>query len=294
VIDLHLHSSASDGLLAPADLVRRIAAAGVSICSLTDHDTVAGLAEASAEAAACGLGFVSGIEITAMADGRDVHMLGYGFDPDSAPFEAFLCAQREERRLRIRRLLDRLAELGMPLDEARVVAAPGEAPGAKGRAVGRPHVARAMVDAGYVASVAEAFDAWLGTGRPAFVSRAGASPAEVVAIVQSAGGVAALAHPGVTKRDDVLPALVAAGIDAIEVWHSEHDAEQTQRYAEIASAHELLMTGGSDFHGDQAGRVCGLGTVGMPREAFEALMVRLGERARVNASARAVETSVRA
>jgi 3',5'-nucleoside bisphosphate phosphatase len=294
VIDLHLHSSASDGLLAPADLVRRVAAAGVSICSLTDHDTVAGLAEASAEAAACGLGFVSGIEITAMADGRDVHMLGYGFDPDSAPLEAFLCGQREERRLRIRRLLDRLADLGMPLDEARVVAAPAEASGAKGRAVGRPHVARAMVDAGYVASVAEAFDAWLGTGRPAFVSRAGASPAEVVAIVQSAGGIAALAHPGVTKRDDVLPALVAAGIDAIEVWHSEHDAGQTQRYAEIASAHRLLMTGGSDFHGDQAGRVCGLGTVGMPREAFEALMVRLGERARVNASARAVETSVRA
>jgi 3',5'-nucleoside bisphosphate phosphatase len=280
VIDLHLHSSASDGLLAPADLVRRVAAAGVTLCSLTDHDTVAGLAAAAAEAARCGLGFITGIEITAVADGRDVHVLGYGFDPASAPLEAFLCAQREERRLRVRRLLDRLGELGMPLDESRVLAAPTAACGTSTRTLGRPHVARAMVDARYVASVAEAFDSWLGSGRPAFVSRAGASPAEVVGIVQRAGGVAAMAHPGITKRDDLAPGLAAAGLDALEVWHSEHDEAQSQRYRETASALGLLMTGGSDFHGDTAGRVCGLGSVGTPRDAFDALAARLAERAR--------------
>lgn len=278
MIDLHLHSTASDGLLAPADLVRRVAAAGIRVCSLTDHDTVAGLAEAADAAARAGLTFVPGIEITAVADGRDVHMLGYGFDPASPSLDAFLCAQRDERRLRIRRLIDRLGELGMPLDESQIVPAPE--PGAKSaRALGRPHVARAMVAAGYVACVADAFEQWLGSGRPAFVSRAGASPAEVVAIVQRAGGVAAMAHPGVTKRDDLAPALAAAGLDAIEVWHSEHDETQTAAYRAMAKQHGLLMTGGSDFHGDAAGRVCGLGAVGMPREAYDRLLARLAERA---------------
>ena len=291
MIDLHLHSSASDGHLTPAALVRRVADAGVRVCSLTDHDTVAGLAEAAAEAARRGLGFVPGIEITAVADGRDVHMLGYGIDPASASLDAFLAAQREWRRQRIGRLIDRLRDLGMSLDASRVLPAPAAPGWTSTRELGRPHVARAMIEAGYVSSVTEAFDQWLGVGRPAFVDRTGASPADVIAIIQGAGGAAAMAHPGVTKRDDLAPALAAAGLDAIEVWHSDHDEAQTAKYRDVASEHALLMTGGSDFHGDAAGRVCGLGTVGMPREAFDALMARIGVRSR--ASAAAAESSGR-
>jgi predicted metal-dependent phosphoesterase TrpH len=298
VIDLHLHTSASDGLLTPLDLVARVAAAGVSTCSVTDHDTVAGLDAAATAAAAHGLRFLPGIEITAVADGRDVHMLGYGFDVASPQLATFLTAQRDERRLRVQRLLERLAVLGMPLDEAAIgegLSAPGSAPAVPSdpallrsfapalpapperpaKVWGRPHIARAMMAAGYVASVAEAFDLWLGTGRPAFVPRSGATPQAVVAIVQAAGGVAALAHPGVTKRDALIPALAAAGLDALEVWHSEHDDEATERYRLLAREHGLLMTGGSDFHGDLAGRVCRLGAVGVPVEAFEALLARL-------------------
>jgi 3',5'-nucleoside bisphosphate phosphatase len=272
VIDLHLHTSASDGLLSPGELVDRVAAAGVSTCSVTDHDTVAGLDAAAAAAAARGLRFLPGIEITAVADGRDVHMLGYGFDPASAPLASFLIAQREERRLRVQRLFGRLAALDMPVDEAQVLAA------AHGRVIGRPHVARAMIAAGYVATVTEAFERWLGSGQPAFVPRSGAAPEEVVALVQRAGGLAAMAHPGLTKRDALIPRLVAAGLDAIEVWHSEHDDRETARYRALAAEHGLLMTGGSDFHGDLADRVCRLGSVGVPDDAFDALIARLSAR----------------
>jgi 3',5'-nucleoside bisphosphate phosphatase len=207
-----------------------------------------------------------------VADGRDVHMLGYGFDPASAPLASFLIAQREERRLRVQRLFGRLAALDMPVDEAQVLAA------AHGRVIGRPHVARAMVAAGYVATVTEAFERWLGSGQPAFVPRSGAAPEEVVALVQRAGGLAAMAHPGLTKRDALIPGLVAAGLDAIEVWHSEHDDRETARYRALAAEHGLLMTGGSDFHGDLADRVCRLGAIGVPDDAFDALMARLSAR----------------
>jgi predicted metal-dependent phosphoesterase TrpH len=286
VIDLHLHSSASDGLLAPPDLIDRVAAAGICTCSVTDHDTVAGLEEAAAAAAARGLRFLSGIEITAVADGRDVHMLGYGFDPASPQLAMFLSGQRAERRQRVRRLIGRLAELGMPVDETQVVSASeDEARAHAGRVLGRPHVARAMVAAGYVASVNEAFERWLGSGRPAFVSRAGAPPAEVVAIIHHAGGLAAIAHPGLTNRDGLIPGLIDAGVDALEVWHSEHDEEHTRRYHRLALEHGLLMTGGSDYHGDVTGRVCRLGEIGVPDEAFDALVERLANRALSRAGA---------
>jgi predicted metal-dependent phosphoesterase TrpH len=277
VIDLHLHTTASDGLLSPAQLVSRVAAAGVTTCAVTDHDTVGGLDEAASAAAACGLRFVPGIEITAVDGGRDVHLLGYGIAPRSTLLETFLVVQRDERRRRVRRLLDRLAELGMPVDEGAILAcraAIGSGP-VLSRTLGRPHIARAMVDAGYVSDVNEAFDKWLGSGRPAFVPRPGASPAEVVARIHQAGGVAAMAHPAQTRRDDLIPALVDAGLDALEVWHSEHDEAAIAHYKSVAIACGLLMTGGSDFHGDMTGRPCRLGEIGVPEEAFDALLARL-------------------
>jgi predicted metal-dependent phosphoesterase TrpH len=272
VIDLHVHSTASDGTLAPDALTARLAGAGITTFSLCDHDTTAGLADAAAAAHAAGLGFLTGIEITAIEDGRDVHVLGYGIDPASAPLGAFLAEQRGHRRARIVAIEERLADLGVPvtlLPDGR-----GDGDDA-GRAIGRPVVARALVAAGHVASISEAFDRYLTPGQPAFVPRTGAPVPEVVAMIARAGGIAALAHPGQTKRDDAIERWVAAGLPAIEVWHSFHDDAAVAHYTAIAARYGLLATGGSDFHGDDTGRVYRVGEVGTPPDAFAQLTARL-------------------
>lgn len=246
MIDLHLHTSASDGLLRPADLVTRAAHAGLRVISVTDHDTTAGLDEARAEAAARGLRLIDGIEITAVDDGRDVHVLGYFIDPRHEALRSFLEAQRSDRVRRVREIADRLAELGAPIDPEPLMKRGLEA----GQSVGRPHVASALIAAGHVQTWDEAFDRYLGQGKPAFVPRRGAAPAVVVAVIRAAGGVASLAHPGLTGIDPLIPGLVEAGLGALEVRHSEHDAETEARYREMARVLGLATTGGSDFHGD--------------------------------------------
>lgn len=283
MIDLHLHTTASDGLLSPDALVERLAQAGIETCSVTDHDTVAGLAPAAAAAARHGLRLLPGIEITAVEDGGDVHMLGYGFDPASPRLAEFLHAQRADRRARAHRILEALAALGMPLDPVAVFGtspaegdaeadAEGEAEDAGGRSIGRPQIARALVAAGYVASVSDAFDVWLGRDRPAYRPRTGASAAAVIDLLHDVGGIASMAHPGVTKRDALIPALAAHGLDAIEVWHSDHDDVTTARCLAQATALGLQTTGGSDYHGDQPGRNARLGSVGVPAAAFDRLL----------------------
>jgi predicted metal-dependent phosphoesterase TrpH len=266
VIDLHLHTNASDGLLSPDALVDRLAEAGIHTFSVTDHDTVAGLARAEAAAARHGLRFVPGIEITAVEDGLDVHMLGYGFDPSSSMLLEFLQEQRAERLMRAYRIIDRLKELGITLDAEQVI---GATPPSSGKAIGRPVIARALVAKGHADSVSDAFNRFLGSGKPAFMPRTGAKAAEVVDIIARAGGVASMAHPGVTKRDGLIPQLVSRGLMAIEVWHSDHDDETTMRYLAQAEALGLHMTGGSDYHGDLPDRNARLGAIGIPQAAFE-------------------------
>ena len=272
MIDLHVHSTASDGTLAPEALASRLARDGVTTFSLCDHDTTAGIAAAAEGARAAGLGFLAGIEITAIEDGKDVHVLGYGIDPASAPLAAFLAEQRAHRRARITAIEDRLAALGVPvtLDADRRGAGDDE------RAIGRPVVARALVAAGHVASISEAFDKYLTPGQPAFVPRTGAPVPEVVAMIAQAGGIASLAHPGQTKRDDAIERWIDAGLPAIEVWHSQHDDADVARYTAIAERRGLLVTGGSDFHGDNTGRVYRVGEVGTPEAHYTALRQRLG------------------
>ena len=273
------HTNASDGLLSPDALVDRLAEAGIQTFSVTDHDTVAGLARAEAAAARHGLRFVPGIEITAVENELDVHMLGYGFDPTSRPLLEFLEAQRAERLMRAYRIIDRLKELGMPLEADQVI---GQTPPSSGKAIGRPAVARALVAKGYCESVSDAFNRFLGSGKPGFMPRTGAPAAEVVDIIARAGGVASMAHPGVTKRDELIPGLVARGLMAIEVWHSDHDDETTMRYLAQAEALGLHMTGGSDYHGDLPDRNARLGAIGIPQGAFDRFAGVLREaRARV-------------
>ena len=197
VIDLHLHTRASDGALEPAELVRRLWRAGIRTFSVTDHDTVAGIAAAAAAAAQYGMDCVPGIEITAIDDGRDVHVLGYFIDPGSSRLADFLASGRAERISRARELAARLEALGMPIDVNRIISDTPE-----GRAVGRPLVAQALVRAGFVQSIAEAFDRWIGEGRPAFVARTGPAPERVIERIHEAGGLASVAHPGPLGRDD--------------------------------------------------------------------------------------------
>ena len=269
LIDLHLHTTASDGALAPSALVLEARAAGLSIFSITDHDTTAGCEAAAASARAAGLELIPGIEISAVADGRDVHMLGYFIDTASAPLREFLVRQRGDRLRRVHEIGARLAALGAPVDVE-----PIAADAARGRSVGRPQIAAALLAAGHVATRNEAFDRFLGAGGPAFVPRRGSHPEEVIGIIHDAGGLASLAHPGVTRRDDLLPALAAAGLDALEVRHSDHDAEMEARYRAHAREFGLAVSGGSDFHGEAGHRISILGQVTLPPEDLAGLRAR--------------------
>jgi 3',5'-nucleoside bisphosphate phosphatase len=266
VIDLHLHTTASDGTLTPSELVAKARSAGLSIFSVTDHDTTAGLPEAREAARGAGLELVDGIEISAVEEGRDVHVLGYFIDPASLVLRNFLERQREDRLRRVREMGARLDALGAPIDVEPILA---EA--LRGRSVGRPQIASALLARGHVATRDEAFDRFLEFGGPAFVPRRGEPASEVVAIVHDAGGLASLAHPGLLRRDHLIAPLAAAGLDALEVRHSDHDADTESKYRAMAHTLGLLVTGGSDFHGDNGHRVCRLGSLTLPREDYDRL-----------------------
>jgi predicted metal-dependent phosphoesterase TrpH len=268
VIDLHTHTTASDGRDAPAALIARAVSAGVRILAVTDHDTVAGCAEARGEAASRGLQLVPGIEVTSVLDGVDVHVLGYFIDIESEPLLTFLADQRRLRLDRVREIVARLGALGIHLD-AEAILAPGLQDTAK--AAGRPWIARALVDTGHVATTSDAFDLWLGRGRPAFVPRVGVTPATVFDRVHDAGGLVSLAHPGLTRCDELIPDFVASGLDAIEAYHTKHDAETTARYRTLANRLGVAVTGGSDYHGDEAHGAAALGDVALPPDDFARL-----------------------
>jgi predicted metal-dependent phosphoesterase TrpH len=269
LIDLHTHTTESDGRCTPAELVSRAAAAGVTVLAVTDHDTMSGNAAAAAACAAAGLEFVPGIEMTAMRDDHDVHVLGYFLDSASPELQQFLTQQRQRRIDRLRDILARLAALGMRLDAEAILRPALENPR---KSAGRPWVARALTAAGYVETTDEAFARWLGRGKPAFVPRLGASPPEVISRIHEAKGVASLAHPGLVRRDDWIAGLVDEGLDAIEAYHSEHDAAATTRYLAMASTLGIAVSGGSDFHGDPAHGPGNPGAVSLPRDAYERLV----------------------
>jgi len=273
-VDLHSHTTASDGTLSPAELVREAARRGVRVLAVTDHDSTEGLAEAFAEAARQPpLQIVPGIEINCDVEGAEIHVLGYCMDYEAAWFQDFCRHQREERRARVHRMAARLAELGMPIDPARVFAIVREG------SAGRPHVARAMVERGYVKSVREAFDKYLGSGKPAHVARAKLTPADAVRLIRRARGVPVLAHPGLADRDRLIPDLIAAGLMGIESYYPEHSPGQTASYVQMCRDQGLVATGGSDFHGPRV-RVGSLGTPPVPMAVWEALKVKAAEAAR--------------
>jgi predicted metal-dependent phosphoesterase TrpH len=270
LIDLHLHTTASDGRSTPEQLVAQAVAAGATVIAVTDHDTIAACADVQRAAAGYAIETVTGIEITAVDEGRDVHMLAYFVDTQAPSLTRFLVSQREIRVARVHRIAGRLSDLGLPVDMAGLNASVADAR----RSVGRPQVADAMIAAGYVATRREAFDLWLGGGRPAFVARGGASPEEVIAVAHEARGLVSLAHPGRTLLSDGrVRQLVAAGLDALEVYHSDHDASLVSRYGAFADELGVLRTGGSDFHGDPSYGVT-IGGASLPHDHWERLRSR--------------------
>jgi predicted metal-dependent phosphoesterase TrpH len=279
-VDLHSHTTASDGTLAPRELVRLAARHGVRVLAVTDHDSTGGLAEAMDEAKSLPpLEVVPGLEINCDVAGAEVHVLGYCVDWEAAWFQQFLGAQREERRQRVYRIAARLAELGMPIDPEDVFALVKEG------SAGRPHVAQAMVDRGYVKSVREAFDRYLSMNGPANVPRRRFTPAEAVGVIRRARGVPVLAHPGLANRDELIPELVEAGLLGLEAFYPEHSAGQITAYREMCACLGLIATGGSDFHGPRVGGARHPGAQPVPESAWLELRDRLASLAKQPPSA---------
>jgi predicted metal-dependent phosphoesterase TrpH len=270
VIDLHLHKTASDGRSSPEALVAEAAAADLRTIAITDHDTTDGVEPVSAAARPLGLEVVPGIEVTAVEDGRDIHVLGYFVDTANLAFQTFLEAQRADRHRRFLEMVAALERLGMRVDGAWPAASPGR------RSLGRPLLAAALVDAGHVRDIAEAFDRFLADGRPAYVARRGPGPAAAIARIHEAGGLASLAHPGQTGLDGSVARLAAVGLDAVEVFHPDHDDAARARYRQLADESGLLITGGSDYHGPSSGRGVSLGQVRLPPAEFSRLAARAG------------------
>lgn len=264
-----MHTTASDGRCSPEDLVQRAWDAGIRTMSVTDHDTMAAIERATSAGDRLGMQVIPGIEITSVSGGKDVHVLAYFLAEDAPGLQQLLSTQR---RLRVERAVEigsRLARLGAPIDvEALVQTA--SVPG--GKALARPQIAQALISAGHVATVAEAFERYLSEDSPAYVPHRGASPAEVVALVTAGGGVASLAHPGYRPQDHLIPPIIEAGLKAIEVFHSSHDEVATAHYLALANTHRLLATGGSDYHGEGTRRAEFFGVVHLPGEHFDRLL----------------------
>jgi len=267
--DLHSHSNASDGTTPPADVMARAAAAGLDVIALTDHDTVAGHAEA-AVALPPGLTLLPGMELSCRRDGHSVHMLAYLFDPAHAELAAELARITGSRVSRARAMVARLAELGIPVTWEQVSEIAG------GGVVGRPHIARALAAAGVVATPADAFSPdWIGAGGRAYVSRYALDPSRAIALVRAAGGVTVLAHPRGAGRgwaipDEVIAELAAAGLTGVEINHPQQDEEQRQRLRALARELGLVPSGGSDDHGELTG--FRIGVEQAPQGSYPALI----------------------
>jgi predicted metal-dependent phosphoesterase TrpH len=269
-IDLHMHSTASDGSDAPEAVAALAARNGLRVISLTDHDSLDGLPAATARAEAAGIRLIPGVELSVHEQGTDVHLLAYGFDPADPELVAAIARYRDARRERARKILARLKGLGIRISLETVEEI------ARGGALGRPHVAEALLQGGFVESFNEAFQRFLGGHAPAYVPKAPVLLEDASKVVREAGGVTVLAHPGTLNRDHLIPGWARRGLDGIEVWHSKHDAGAIARYQSYAKMHGLLMTVGSDYHGERTPSVT-IGSVPVPEtvllpldEAFRA------------------------
>jgi len=275
-VDLHMHSTASDGSRTPTDVVRTAVATGLAAIALTDHDTVAGLAEAHAAASGTGVRLVNGVELSATEKDTETHVLGLHLQ-DPHVLDLALGELREMRRRRAMKIVERLQAIGVKITFDDVLAQAGEG------AVGRPHVARALVGDGWAVDIRDAFDRYLGAGRPAYVAKEPLAMADAIRMIHSAGGLAILAHPAGGGTRERLTALVAVGLDGVEVRHPSHSPADVNRLRLLADQLGLVPSGGSDWHGlSEGGRTIGMMQV--PADWLERQDARLTARGRAPAA----------
>jgi len=242
--DLHCHTTASDGLLSPKELIRSAAELGLKGIGITDHDTIQGWKEAEEAGAYYKIQILKGIELNTDWQGKEIHILGYELNSSSGYFMNKLKSLREAREQRMLEIIKRLATQGIPIceDEVRQLA--------KGESIGRPHIAHVLMERGFVRSVQEAFERFIGIGAPAYVPRYKLTTEEGIALIRDAHGISVLAHPGMQRLEGEISTWVEFGLQGIEVSHSEHRPDDVARYQALAQQYNLLMTGGSDFHGE--------------------------------------------
>src|SRR5258708_2202258 len=265
--DLHLHTYFSDGTYSPEELVAQAKRRELQVLALTDHDTVEGCVPTAKACQAAGIEFIAGTELTAEQDGHEIHILGYSIDLDNPKFLNEIGKFQNVRQNRIREMVMRLNQINVPLQAEEVFAL------ANCRAPGRPHVARALVQAGLVGSLDEAFERFLKKNRPAWVPKFKMSASEATKLIHQSGGVAVMAHPGLNRSDEVIPGMVEAGLDGIECFHTKHSAAIAEHYLRMAERLHLLVTGGSDCHGLSKGRPL-IGSVRLPYEHVERLKAK--------------------
>ncbi len=262
-VDLHMHSTASDGSRAPAEVIRAAARAKLAAIALTDHDTVAGLAEARSAGGELGVRVIPGVELSAVEGDTETHVLGLHLR-DTAVLERGLLALREMRERRAHRIVERLGEIGVHITMDDVLAQ-----AAKG-AVGRPHVARALIAEGWAVDSRDAFDRYLAAGRPAYVPKEQLGMPQAIGMIHDAGGLAVLAHPGASATRERLTALRAQGLDGVEVRHPSHSSSEIARIGALARELGLVPSGGSDWHGAADGPR----TIGMMQVPAEWLAIQ--------------------
>lgn len=269
MIDLHAHTTASDGQHSPEELIERARQAGVQTLAVTDHDTVAGIERARAAAARVGIELIPGIELSTFVDGQEAHILGHFIDPTDSQLSGFSEFLRGEREKRMVKMIARLEQLGFPVTFAEVVAA------SSGKNLGRPHLARVMIDRGYVKDVKEAFDRFIAVGQPAHIERYKLTATEAIRLIRRAGGAATLAHARVSHLNrSQVARLKQEGLAGLEVGHSDHPQAAREQLGAWAQELDLVPTAGSDFHGELVVPGRRLGTTKMDRADLDRLKAR--------------------
>jgi predicted metal-dependent phosphoesterase TrpH len=266
--DLHLHTTFSDGTYSPEELASEARRFGLVAVALTDHDTVEGCARMGAACETHGIEFIPATELTAEVDGIELHMLGYFLDPECPPLLEAMHHFQNGRTERIKEIVSRLKRLNVPLEEEDVFAL------AKCKSPGRPHVARALIQRKVCASLDEAFERFLKKNRPGWVPKEKMSAEDALEIIHNAGGLAVLAHPGLARSEEAIPALIEAGLDGIECFHTKHSPAASEYYVGVAEENNLLITGGSDCHGMNKGKPL-IGSIKLPYEYVRLLKERL-------------------
>ncbi len=260
--DLHVHTSASDGTYNPKEIVREAEAVGLKAVGITDHDTLDGIKPALEEAAGRSIEVIPGIELSTIWEDQEVHLLGYYINYELDWLKDILIQIKGERQKRIEKIIARLHNLNYKIDKNKITAMFEKS------TVGRPHIAQALVEKGYVNNISEAFEVLLGQGRPAYVPRKSLSVHEALKIIHRAEGLAVLAHPGLLKNDRILYYLIEEGLDGVEVFHPEHEQKICDYYWRLVKEYKLFATGGSDFHGPGVKRVS-LGCCAISLELFQ-------------------------